>query len=153
MKNQKIENQKIENQKIEKLDSLNLESFFLNEGERKGERKGDKKGSYQYKYENIIPEGENWKNWINGIEGKKFRNRMRGKLQGFGNSLFNSRLEKNPAKMESIAIEFIKFYEFHYSINDYGFESIASQRGKLSESEKRDLLDLLQIAKMIKGKN
>lgn len=131
--------------KEKKSDALNLSAFFESEGElRKEGREGNKKGNYLYLYaENNLPISK-----INFPEGKEFRRKRRGELKKFSDRLFNASLSKNQSLMIEICKEFIANYKKFYAKNDFSLSSINGGKD-LSESDKRDLMKLLEISAKI----
>lgn len=131
--------QNLKNQNQNQIQKINLSKF--SDALQGIEMKEKKERLSLY----IYPDGFS-KDKINGLEGKSFRGKMRGKRDKLiNNILFFAKGNKIEDMKKEIEL-FNNFYKENYCINDYSLQS-------LSNKEDKNISLALSIIKEIKGNN
>lgn len=135
-----VVNTKNAKSKTKEIAKFNLEQFTdsLKNFEAKAT---NAKRSILYNYPETFKETD-----INSVLGKRFRNRLRSKLQNFCNNIFVY-AKTNDAEKLQIEVDFFNaFYKENYRINDY---TISSLTNSPKEGKNKDLETLLSIVKEV----
>lgn len=130
----------------EKLETINLSKFADRIGKMQEQGKLKESSSLEIRsHLYIYPDGKNNKEWINGYEGKNWRNARRSFMKKICNNIIIAYSGKKESDVKNLIVEFDKNYKEFYSCNNYELNSI-------SNSRETDLIKLaLEIIKDCKG--
>lgn len=121
--------------KTETLTTINLSKFADRLNTMALDEKIRKDKQLLYKYP------ETWtKIHINGIEGKKFRQGLRNKLQRISNNIFTYAKQQNLELLQKEVTAFEIFYTENYLLNDFSVKSLSTR-----DEMKEDLQTMLEI--------
>lgn len=122
-----------------KLTTINFEMFASKVANVADKIKQQKSTLYNYPIEFTAIQ-------INGDEGKKFRSKLRKKLENFCNNIsVNYKMQRSEILLENIA-SFDLFYKENYKTNDYSINSITHTK----DEKNAYISTTLDIIKLVK---
>lgn len=91
----------------------------------------------------IYPETLKTESERNGKEGKKFRARLRHKLQNFAHNIFVYTKTNNIESLKKEIVSFDEFYKSNYRVNDYSFSSLSNTKNEVKEKDVKLMIEII----------